>query len=266
MTKTKLRRRKGREADDATVKQIASDLRQLGVQEGGTLLVHSSLNSMGRVPLGAETVIQGLLKALGPQGTLLMPALSYEHVTPKSPYFDVRYTPSNIGVIPETFRTRPGTCRSIHPTHSVCGVGPRAGDLLKSHEQDTTPCGPHSPFRRLRDIRGQILMLGCGLRPNTSMHAIEELVEPPYLFGDPMSYVLVTADGKSTEKTYSTHGFRGWTQRYDRVSQILGPPALQEAKVLEAHSHLIEAEALWTAVEEALRLDPLYFVDHDGRA
>ena len=41
-------------------------------------------------------------------------------------------------------------------------------------------------------------MLGCGLQPNTSMHAIEEMVKPPYLFGPPLTYHLVLADGKVT--------------------------------------------------------------------
>ena len=133
---------------------------------------HSSLRSLGPVPGGAETVVRGLVEALGPDGTLLMPALSYARVTPEQPLFDVRLTPSNVGALPETFRTRPGTLRSIHPTHSVCGVGRLAAELLGRHIEDRTPCGPRSPFHLLPEYGGQILMLGCGLRPNTSMHAV----------------------------------------------------------------------------------------------
>ena len=65
--------------------QLCADLLALGVRPGGVLLVHSSLRALGFIPGGAEAVIQGLLEALGPQGTLLMPALSYEHVTPAEP-------------------------------------------------------------------------------------------------------------------------------------------------------------------------------------
>jgi aminoglycoside 3-N-acetyltransferase len=105
-------------------RRMADELLSVGVRQGGVLLVHSSLSAMGHVIGGAETVIQGLLEALGPEGTLLMPALSYEIVTPERSTFDVRRTPSNVGIIPEYFRTRPGTRRSVHPTHSACGVGP----------------------------------------------------------------------------------------------------------------------------------------------
>ena len=244
---------------------IADDLRILGVRRGAALMVHVSLSAMGHVAGGAETVIQGLLQVLGPEGTLLMPALSYEIVTPENPVFDVRRTPSNVGAVPEFFRTRPGTHRSLHPTHSVCGVGPLAEALLGEHILDDTPCGPHSPFRRLRDVGGQILMLGCGLEPNTSMHGIEELVEPPYLFGPALGYYLVLADGREQHKIYRPHNFLGWVQRYDRVRALLGQDGLKHGAVLAARTYLLEAPALWDAVLAALGQDPLYFVDRASK-
>jgi len=63
--------------EEKTRIQIANDLKALGLREGGVLLVHASLRSLGKVPGGAETVVRGLLHALGEKGTLLMPALSY---------------------------------------------------------------------------------------------------------------------------------------------------------------------------------------------
>jgi len=241
--------------------RLAHDLLALGVRPGGVLLVHSSLRSLGRSPGGAETVLQGLLAALGESGTLLLPALSYEHVVPSAPVFDVRQTPSNVGVIPETFRLRPGTRRSIHPTHSVCAVGPQTAALLEEHLEDHTPCGPHSPFHKLPQAGGQILMLGCGLEPNTSMHAIEEMVIPPYLFDPPLTYQLTLETGQAIAKTYTPHNFRGWRQRYDRIEPRLSAPGLRSGRVLAAQAYLIEAEALWQAGLAALKTDPLFFVE-----
>jgi aminoglycoside 3-N-acetyltransferase len=245
----------------AAADRIATDLREIGVHEAGVLLVHSSLSSLGHVPGGPETVIRGLLQALGPEGTLLMPALSYERVRSKNPFFDVRRTPSNVGAIPEAFRRRLGTRRSVHPTHSVCAVGQRTAEMLDDHLEDSTPCGENSPFRKLRSVDGQILMLGCGLQPNTSMHAIEELSVPPYLFGTPLTYTLTLADGTAIEKTYTRHSFDGWEQRYDRVTEVLQAPALVRGNVLEAKVHLIRARRLWEAVDAALGHNPLRFVD-----
>jgi len=89
---------------EKTVEEIASDLKTLGIQPCDIVLVHSSLKSLGYVNGGPETVIQGLLRAVGDDGTLLMPALSYG----QEPHdvHGTHETPSNVGAIPEYFRKR----------------------------------------------------------------------------------------------------------------------------------------------------------------
>jgi aminoglycoside 3-N-acetyltransferase len=243
-------------------RQVAEELAALGVRPGGALLVHAGLRALGPIPGGAETVVRGLLAALGEPGTLLMPALSYQHVTRARPAFDVSLTPSNVGALAEYFRTRPGTRRSVHPTHSVCGVGPQSAALLDEHGLDNTPVGPHSPFSKLPAFAGQILMLGCGLKPSTSMHGVEEVAEAPYLFGGWTAYRLTDGGGAAYEKLYRYHGFSGWTQRYDRLADVLDRGAgLSEGRVLRGRAHLIEATALWERAAAALRGDPYYFVE-----
>lgn len=247
--------------DRVTIDRIARACAKLGVREGGVLLVHSSFRSLGKVPGGVETLLVGLRRCLGEEGTLLIPALSYEYVTPRQPFFSLMGTPSNIGAVPEYTRQRPGVIRSLHPTHSVCGMGPQAKALLLSHGLDSTPCGPHSPFHLLPKYGGQILMLGCGLRPNTSMHAIEERLRPPYLLDPPMDYTLVLGDGRKIRKPYFPHNFRGYRQRYDRVRDVLATPDLRFGRILQADSYLIEAKALWEKAYLALQENPFYFVE-----
>ena len=244
-----------------TQDRIANDLLNIGLRPGGVVLVHSSLSSLGRVQGGAETVISALLQALGPQGTLLLPALSYEHATAMHPFFDVRHTPSNVGLIPETFRLRPGTQRSVCPTHSVCGVGPLTEELLGEHHLDDTPCGEHSPFRKLRQQGGQIIFLGCGMRPNTSMHSVEEIAQPPYLFGATISYDVTLSDGTHRTQLCRRHGFSGLRQRYDRVAGLLDRDALKQGIVMSALTQVVEARPMWDAALAAYHHDPLYFVE-----
>lgn len=245
----------------ALINAIAADLYTLGVRAGDILLVHASLRACGFTPGGASTVLAGLRLALGTTGVLLMPALSYATVTPDSPRFDLRLTPANVGVIAETFRQQPGVLRSLHPTHSVCGDGPAAHSLLAAHDLDRTPCGPNSPFRLLPGVGGKILMLGCGLHPNTSFHAIEEIIRPPYLFGEPLDYELVDGDGVRTLRRYTPHGFAGVRQRYDRIAALLPAPALRIGRVLAAPAHLLDAATLWQVALAALQADPLAFVE-----
>ncbi|MFQ6042017.1 MAG: AAC(3) family N-acetyltransferase [Candidatus Poribacteria bacterium] len=247
--------------EEKTEVQIANDLTALGLRECGVLLAHASLRSLGKVPGGAETVVRGLLRALGEDGTLLMPALSYAHVDAQNPVFDVLNTPSCVGALPEYFRTRPGTIRSIHPTHSVCGFGRQAESLLKEHYLDTTPCGEHSPFRRLREAKGQILFLGCGLRPNTSMHAVEELVLPPYLLGDPVDYRIILAPSKEMRMRVRRHNFGIWGQRYDRLGPLLDENGLKKGKVLAATVDLVDCEQMWEKALTALKKNPFFFVE-----
>ncbi len=223
--------------------------------------MHASLSSLGRVPGGAETVVRGLLQALGPEGTLLLPALSYNHVDMDSPVFDLTRTASNVGAIPEYFRTRPGTVRSVHPTHSVCGLGNDVSRFLGDHHKDTTPCGGHSPFRRLRDLGGQVLFLGCGPRPNTSMHGVEEVAQAPYLFGETVDYRAVLPDGSAIEARCRRHGFKGWAQRYDRIEPLMSAEHLQTGRVLEATVHVLDCRAMWAAALEAMTRDPYHFVE-----
>lgn len=245
-------------------KRITEDLLSSGLRRGGDVLVHSSLCSMGHVPGGAETVTRGLLEALGSDGTLLMPALSYEYVDAAQPVFDVRRTRSCVGTIPEYFRTRPGTIRSVHPTHSVCGIGAQAERILREHHLDDTPCGAHSPYRVLRDRGGQVLFLGCGLRPNTSMHGVEELARPPYLFGPSVTYRIILPDGNEMEMPCLRHDFTGWAQRYDRVGPLIEDEGLSTGRILDATVHILECRTMWERGLAALTGDPLFFVEKVG--
>jgi aminoglycoside N3'-acetyltransferase len=56
-----------------TRSRIADDLGRLGVRRGGVLLAHSSLSTLGWVCGGAQAVVEGLLDALAPDGTLVVP-------------------------------------------------------------------------------------------------------------------------------------------------------------------------------------------------
>jgi aminoglycoside 3-N-acetyltransferase len=192
-----------------------------------------------------------------------MPALTFRqqpiHI------HDARSTPSCVGFLTEYFRKRPGTRRSLHPTHSVCAVGSQTQAMLANHGQDTTPCGKNSPFNQLIERGGKILMIGCGLRPNTTMHAIEEYVCPPYLFGPDREYTITDQDGHTFQKTHRTHGFSGggYAQRYDRAQGLLTETELRTGQFGNAACHLIEARALHRVAVAKMQEDRFYFVDSD---
>jgi aminoglycoside 3-N-acetyltransferase len=237
--------------------ELANQLRALGLQPGDSVLVHSSFRSLGIAD--PERILGALVEVLGPEGTLLMPALSFEQQPHH--HHETRITPCCVGFLPEYFRTRPGTLRSLHPTHSVCAVGAKARSMLCDHRLDTTPCGPHSPFRHNLESGGKILMIGCGLRPNTTMHAVEEYLCPPYLFGGEVEYVIINQDGRTIRKNYRVHGFDGYEQRYDRAAGLLSDEELCTGPVGGAVCYLMEAGALHRRGLEYMQQDPYFFVD-----
>lgn len=238
--------------------KMVEDLVNLGIKSDDTLLMHSSLKSLGYVEGGASTVIDSLLYVLS-DGTLLIPALSFATVRPETPIFSQTDTPSCVGAISEYFRKMPNVLRSLHPTHSVCAYGKRAYELTLGHIDTTTPVGEKSPFALLPKVGGKILMLGCGLRPNTSMHGVEELTVPPYLFREKMiEYTITDKDGNTFKKDYRAHNFKGVGQRYDRLSEIMDIP---HGKVLEADAYLIDAKEMWDKAHAKLEENEFFFVD-----
>ncbi|MBP3376653.1 MAG: AAC(3) family N-acetyltransferase [Clostridia bacterium] len=242
--------------------KMARDLRALGIKNDDVILMHSSLRSLGFVEGGADSVIDTLLSVLE-NGTLLIPTLSYASVTRSEPIFSIKETPSCVGKISEVFRKRDGVIRSVHPTHSVCGIGKYAEEILSRHIDTDTPAGENSPFALLPKYNGKVLMLGCGLDPNTSMHGVEELVMPDYLLRDEMTeYTLIDADGNERKKKYWPHYFHGEgfnaAQRYHRLANVMD---IAEGKVLEATAYLIDAKTMWDKGYEALKMDSHYFVE-----
>ncbi|MHB9031551.1 MAG: AAC(3) family N-acetyltransferase [Anaerolineae bacterium] len=242
--------------------RIAVELLQAGLRPGAVILVHSSLSKLGWVEGGPDTVIRGLQQALGPGGTLLLPAFSYATVGSMNPHFDVRNTTCCVGAIPEYFRQQPGVIRSVHPTHSVCGVGRLAEPICAGHILDHTPVGAHSPLRKVRDFYGQVVFLGCGMAPNTSMHGVEELARPPYVLRGYINYQAVLADGSPCQLVHRHHDFRGWRQRYERLQAFLEPGKdLHIGRVLDGTVHILEAQALWAKALAQYRADPFSFVE-----
>jgi len=158
-----------------TARQIAADLRALGLAEGMNLVVHSSLSSLGQVERGADAVVDALLEIMGETGTLAMPAFYF----PPPELFDPAVTPSRMGAITEAFRKRPGVLRSFHPTHSVAAVGPLASHLVEAHET-ATAFGIDSPLHRLAKSGGYVLLLGVQHTSDSMVHIGEAVAHVPY--------------------------------------------------------------------------------------
>ena len=52
---------------------MITKLREVGLEKGDTVMVHTSLKRMGYVCGGAQTVIEALMDVVGEAGTIMMP-------------------------------------------------------------------------------------------------------------------------------------------------------------------------------------------------
>jgi aminoglycoside 3-N-acetyltransferase len=243
--------------------EITAALQALGLRTGNHVLVHSSLSSLGHVAGGAATVVESLLRVVGPDGTVLVPTLTgNEDVGPDAVVvFDVGSTPGWTGAVSECLRTWDGARRSRHPTHSVAALGAGADHFTRGHEDCVTPCGPGSPYALLaEDQDGVILLLGCDHESNTTWHHVEELAGVDYhLQRRPVRAEI--RDGEWTGSgDYWMHRY-GSPRRFGAIEPLLQQRGRQvQGQVGEARARLMSAAGAVSIGVEVLRADPLFFL------
>jgi aminoglycoside 3-N-acetyltransferase len=184
-------------APPPTRRSLGRQLTELGVRPGSVLLVHSSVKAIGWVVGGALAVVQALLDALGPDGTLVVPTHTPENSDPAGwsnppvpqswwpvirehmPGFDPAVTPSRwMGTVPELVRRWPGALRSDHPQVSFAAIGPAAVSIVGGHAVDDM-LGESSPVGRIYAADGDVLLLGAGHGSNSSLHLAEYRLPEP---------------------------------------------------------------------------------------
>ena len=174
-----------------TVSSLSDQFATIGVEPGMTLIVHSSLSSLGYVVGGAPAVILALESALGRGGTLAMPTHTGDLTDPAKwsdppvpeawhqtirdtmPHFHPDLTPARgMGIIPESFRKQNGAFRSSHPFVSWAARGPNAAFVTADHSL-SMGSGEQSPVARLYDVGACVLLIGVSYDCNTSFHLAE---------------------------------------------------------------------------------------------
>ena len=89
-----------------TKQTLQQDLAAMGLTGTETILIHSSMKSIGAVEGGADTVLDALMEFFA-EGLLLLPTHTWQSIDQDHPVFDVRRSPCCVGILPELFRQRP---------------------------------------------------------------------------------------------------------------------------------------------------------------
>ncbi len=251
----------GKKGPTLSKSDIARGLRELGLNKGDGVLVHSSLSSFGYVVGGANTVIDALLEVVGEEGTILVPTLTgTEHHGPTNPpVFDVKRTPCWTGRIPTAFMERPEARRSLHPTHSVAGLGPEIESLLEGHADSLAPCGPATPYYKLAAAGGHILLIGVGQGSNTTLHTAEELAEVSYhMQKEPTDCIIIDYDGTRHTKQMFLHQW-GTPRQFERIDkELLDRGIMEMGQAGNSVLRLIRSMEMLEWVVDILRKEPRY--------
>ncbi len=238
-----------------SVDEIAAQLVTLGVTFGGVLLVHTSFRHVRPVEGGPAGLIEALRKALGPCGTLVMPTM-----TDGESVFDPASTPTvGMGITAETFWRQEGVVRSTHPGGSFAAVGPLA-ERICAPQPLAPPHGVESPPGRVRDLDGQVLLLGVAHSESTLLHVAEAIAHVPYSVEHPC---MVEVDGAAVRVMIAEtdHCCRGFAC----MDAWLDARGLQhQSRVGNATATLAGARDIVAVAVERLAEDPLVFLCPPG--
>lgn len=173
---------------------LSAQLRALGLVAGDTVMVHAGLRSVGHILGGPDSLIGALLDATSPGGTVMVytdwnddyhelldddgriPTAMREHIPPFDPASS-RARRDN-GTIAEFVRTFPGALRSANPGASCAAVGTKAAWLTDDHPLEYG-YGRGSPFDKLVEAKGKILLIGAPLEAMSILHHAEHLADLP---------------------------------------------------------------------------------------
>ena len=253
--------------------ELREALGRLGLVAGDTVMLHSAFDPRSGFQGASADVADAFLDVLGPLGHLLMVSLPYRSSSLEYlkdlRVFDVRRTPSAMGLVSEFFRRRSDVMRSLHPTHPVLAHGPRAHEFLAGHEDQVYPCGPGTPFARLAEAGGKVLFYDVGIEYLTFFHHLEHIVSPqlPFSLYTTELFEVPVIDAAGASRTVRTHAFSREAisrRRFDRLEAWLGERGLvSEVRVGGSRILACDTRQIVTLVEEKARAG-VYFYDLDG--
>src|SRR5258707_8827471 len=163
------------------IEVLTGDLR---LQSGDLVFVHSSLDQLN-LDFPFYRILTLLRNVIGPDGTMLFPTYpnhrisSYEYLL-RGKGFDVRRRQSYAGLLTEFARKQPAALRSLHPTKSVCAIGPLARELTNSHQNSRYPYDSTSPFYKLTEHQGKIVGLGVWTSRLSFVYCVDDALKDDF--------------------------------------------------------------------------------------
>lgn len=247
-----------------TKESLFKQLEEAQIPKEGTVLMHSSMKSIGQVDGGADTVLDALSDYMK-DGLLVLPTHTWSYINADNPRYSVEDSPSCVGILTELFRKRPGVIRSLHPTHSVAALGREAAEYVEGAECYDTPCHRESPWGKLLDRKATILLVGVDLKRNTFIHGIEEWVDIPGRLTDGHEpLVTVLPDGREIPVPSRRHCGLRWSLHFWKVEGVLERAgAIRRSQLGDALMWVCDTVRMTEVLSDMLKENPHLFSDNE---
>lgn len=166
--------------DEAKLKNILTD--KMGIKKGDHLFIHGSMD-MINTESSPLKMIEMLFDIVGDDGSISVPTFirySSKEWMRMDKQFDIKKTPSGMGIFSERVRRHKLAKRSLHPTKSVATIGEIAEDILSEHHLDIYQFGSKSPFIKLLDYDVKVIGLGAPMSYLSMVHTVEDVYPNEY--------------------------------------------------------------------------------------
>jgi aminopeptidase-like protein/aminoglycoside N3'-acetyltransferase len=230
------------------------------MEAGDTIFVHSSYSSLGREPGGVEggppTVLEAILDLIGSSGTLILPTFNYDFL--KGVPWDIRTSPSQMGVLTELLRQDARARRMFHPIYSMAAIG-RHADELASHQSNDC-FGETTIFKKFRDWDAKILIIGLAYSKSmTFLHHCEQAANVDYRFLKEFRGTAVDRQGKPHEVTYTMFVRdvdRGVVLDFEPMGALLDRQVVKMKKVGLGDVRVMKCNDVFRVAVKALKEHP----------
>lgn len=170
--------------------RLCKYLSSQGIGTGNLVILHSNFGALGADNEDPDTVIDMLLKLLGPEGTLAMPAFSRYANEPDVTRimtadvsglvldYDPRKFRVSTGILPGMLCLYPGAVRSLHPLNTMVAIGPLAKPMMENNlaGPKPLPCGRRSSWYFCYQNNAIIVAIGVDLAHTLTIgHVAEDM-------------------------------------------------------------------------------------------
>ena len=238
-------------------KKLVAEFKRIGLEEKDVVFLHSSFKSFGGVEGGPQTVIDALISTLGNEGTLIVPRFNFDFCTYGTPW-DIRTTPSHMGIITEFVRKDPRSFSVFHPIYSFSIIGKHAKELVKHRYKGSY--SKDSIFHKLRILDAKILQIDRVYKGTTMFHHVEEMLGVDYRYIKNFTGIVTDENGKSYEDTFSIYvlnreqNFFTYVQPIGKILEEKG--VMKIDKIGDATIWYMKADDMYRVTADAIKKNP----------